>query len=239
MERILAQPQTGVFSVTERFRATTGTAATIYVSRSPTGSATANGPVWNLTADGKITVVDGVGNACDDVGGAPPCVEEDTGFRWVPGTWHEVRILVDVAAQTYRLFFDSAEYQAPDPLGFRGSPVALDALTYFPNTSPGGVAFDAIVVADEQGCTPDDSDADGEVDTTDGCPGSGAGDAVDSAGCSRSQFCAAVDATTRLGARFCKKVDWQNDEPLMESKDADCTIQKGDKGRADDKCVPR
>jgi hypothetical protein len=196
--------------------------------------------VWNIEADGKVTVLDGTGNNCDNVGGAPPCVSEDTGFRWVPGTWHEARVLVNVPAQTYRFFFDGVEYQAPDPLGFRGTPPQLDIVTYYPNTSPSGVAFDAISIDDEQqGCTPDDNDGDGEADTTDRCPDSAAGNAVDSAGCSVSQFCAAFDATTRVGARSCKRADWQNDEPLLEPKDADCTIQKGDKGRADDKCVPR
>jgi hypothetical protein len=51
------------------------------------------------------------------------------------------------------------------------------------------------------------------------------------------QFCSAIDATTRVGKRTCKKSDWQNDEPIMKSRDRDCTVDKGERGSEDDRCV--
>jgi hypothetical protein len=63
-----------------------------------------------------------------------------------------------------------------------------------------------------------DTDVDGLFDQFDACAGTPASTAVDSKGCSLVQFCAAaVDSTT------CKKVDWKNDEPLVDP--ADCAWQ--------------
>jgi hypothetical protein len=84
-----------------------------------------------------------------------------------------------------------------------------------------------------------DSDQDGHRDLDDACPGTAAGATVDQTGCSLAQFCAAIDATTSQGEKTCQASDWQNDEPLMTSRDADCTVEKGGPGRADDHCVPR
>jgi hypothetical protein len=59
-----------------------------------------------------------------------------------------------------------------------------------------------------------DADGDGEADPGDACPDTAAGAAVDSAGCSLAQFCAALDAAppwTRL--LTCGRLDWRNDEP--------------------------
>jgi YVTN family beta-propeller protein len=84
----------------------------------------------------------------------------------------------------------------------------------------------------------DDADADGESDVTDRCPATLIGDVIDSDGCSLSQFCAMLNATTRDGARACKKADWQNDEPLMRGKERDCIVQRGTSGPADVVCIP-
>lgn len=84
-----------------------------------------------------------------------------------------------------------------------------------------------------------DQDGDGEADATDTCPDTPEGAEVDQAGCSLEQFCTAIDATTPQGVRICKKSDWRNDEPLMNAKEADCWVEKGGRGRADDRCVPR
>ena len=85
-----------------------------------------------------------------------------------------------------------------------------------------------------------DADGDGESDTTDRCPGTPTGVPVDDSGCSPAQFCGKFDATTRDGARTCKKADWQNDEPLMRrGQSADCVFDKGtSKAPIDDRCVP-
>lgn len=82
-----------------------------------------------------------------------------------------------------------------------------------------------------------DADGDGEADSTDACPQTPAEVAVDSGGCSQAQFCAGFDATTKRGARTCKVADWENDEPV--GKPNDCTVDRGGKGSADDRCVPR
>jgi hypothetical protein len=84
-----------------------------------------------------------------------------------------------------------------------------------------------------------DQDGDGEADATDACPNTPEGAEVDQAGCSLTQFCAAIDATTKLGNTICKNSDWRNDNPLAASNKGDCRVKKGDPGRADDLCVPR
>ncbi len=83
-----------------------------------------------------------------------------------------------------------------------------------------------------------DADGDGHSDQSDACAATPAGEAVDQAGCSQAEFCASMDATTKAGAKACKKADWKNDEPLLKKKDANCTVEKGAKGSADDRCVP-
>jgi hypothetical protein len=90
----------------------------------------------------------------------------------------------------------------------------------------------ALTVADEDG--------DGRRDVDDRCAGTAAGEPIDETGCSRVQFCEQIDATTRDGARACKKADWRNDEPLMRVRDAaDCVRDTGaSKDETDDRCVP-
>ncbi len=83
-----------------------------------------------------------------------------------------------------------------------------------------------------------DTDGDGEDDSTDSCPATPAAQEVDGDGCSLDQFCGLVDASDRTGSRVCKKSDWKNDEPIMKSRDRDCTVDRGDRGREDDRCVP-
>ncbi|HWP66274.1 MAG TPA: thrombospondin type 3 repeat-containing protein [Candidatus Limnocylindria bacterium] len=82
-----------------------------------------------------------------------------------------------------------------------------------------------------------DTDGDGRRDLDDACASTAAGDSVDQGGCSLGQFCESIDATTKTGAKTCKKADWRNDEPLMKKSDADCRVDKGGKGSDDDRCV--
>lgn len=120
--------------------------------------------------------------------------------------------------------------------------IGPDRALYVTDTSGGRVLRIApVAVADPCPNQPlrVDSDTDGEADDTDRCPGTASGAAVDDAGCSVEQFCARVSATTKQGARSCKSADWNNDESFMKSKDADCKVDKGGKGHADDRCVPR
>jgi hypothetical protein len=74
--------------------------------------------------------------------------------------------------------------------------------------------------------TTSDVDGDGVPDVRDGCAATAAGAAVDDAGCSQGQFCGALPAGTKAERRACKKADWKNDEPLMATRQADCTYVK-------------
>lgn len=74
-----------------------------------------------------------------------------------------------------------------------------------------------------------DADADGVRDAADACASTPSGAVVDARGCSQAQFCAAVDTSTKAGRTLCKKSDWNNDEPLMKKKQADCTWSKATK----------
>ena len=69
-----------------------------------------------------------------------------------------------------------------------------------------------------------DGDADGVLDTTDTCPSTPSGQAVDLAGCSIAEFCAAYTQNN-----VCKSVDWMNDDPVGQG---DCRWTGGS-------CVPR
>jgi len=85
-----------------------------------------------------------------------------------------------------------------------------------------------------------DGDADGKLeDGTDKCLGTVPGHEVDADGCSLAQYCSKVDPRTKQGKKTCTKADWKNDEPLMNKGEQDCRIDKGGKGREDDRCVPR
>lgn len=72
-----------------------------------------------------------------------------------------------------------------------------------------------------------DQDGDGEEDRTDACTGTPLGKAVDQAGCSLSQVCIAVDASTRVGQKRCKAIDWKNDELLVSPLDCIVVKQNG------------
>lgn len=101
-----------------------------------------------------------------------------------------------------------------------------DACDEFPN---GGSALDQCL-DDLEALSRDprlaDSDGDGEGDASDLCPGTAASSEVDEAGCSRLQFCAAIDPGSARGRRTCELADWRNDEPLRRSK-GDCRVVRG------------
>lgn len=81
-----------------------------------------------------------------------------------------------------------------------------------------------------------DEDGDGELDTTDACPGTAPEIAVDNAGCSIEQFCAAIDLDRKKGVAICIHSDWMNDESL--GKPADCAISKRKHRSSQAACVP-
>ncbi|MGH0032075.1 MAG: thrombospondin type 3 repeat-containing protein [Myxococcota bacterium] len=70
----------------------------------------------------------------------------------------------------------------------------------------------------------DDADGDGEEDATDACPSTPEGAEIDSAGCSRSEFCASQVGSVsrsrrgrgRIGSLIaCYGADWRNDDPAV------------------------
>jgi hypothetical protein len=72
-----------------------------------------------------------------------------------------------------------------------------------------------------------DTDADGIPDRLDHCAGTPAGVSVDAEGCSLTQFCARIDASTPKGLLLCAAVDWQNDEPLVGAADCQTRVAAG------------
>ncbi|MCH8043349.1 MAG: cadherin-like domain-containing protein [Planctomycetes bacterium] len=121
VHRRLPAAQSGRISIEQHVRFTD--LAGSFTSRPFGTSATPAeiGPQWTAE-NGKILVRDG-----DGAGGGAML---DTGFRWQPGEWHQVSIVVDVAAQTYELSFDGEKYESPEPLGFRGSPTSIREIDY-------------------------------------------------------------------------------------------------------------
>ena len=86
-------------------------------------------------------------------------------------------------------------------------------------------------------CPVPDEDGDGEADSTDRCPGTPLGMAVDDGGCSEEQFCARFDVTTAKGRKLCKRADWQNDNPAPR-RHGDCEVLHGKVAGNRDRCVP-
>jgi hypothetical protein len=71
-----------------------------------------------------------------------------------------------------------------------------------------------------------DGDTDGVRDVADACPETAPFAAVDGLGCSRAQFCAAIQATTGRERSVCNHSDWGNDEPLADDPQ-DCRASAG------------
>jgi hypothetical protein len=80
-----------------------------------------------------------------------------------------------------------------------------------------------------------DTDADGVHDLVDSCSATPLGEGVDDSGCSLPQFCSSVDVNEAAGRRACKRLDWQNDEPIMRGVNRDCTRLRNGSAQA---CVP-
>ncbi len=81
-----------------------------------------------------------------------------------------------------------------------------------------------------------DADGDGVLDVADLCAGTAPNTRVDLDGCSRSQFCESVDATTRAGAQFCRSSDWLDDEPGKRNP-GDCRVKKPSRSQTP-LCIP-
>jgi hypothetical protein len=135
VQRVLAQPQTGLFAVDQALQLSAGGRMLSRIENSkreggPNEEANI-GVQWIALEDGRIVVLDGDGLQGGTV--------RDTGFRYQPGVWHRVTTVIDVGSNTWRFFFDGAEYAAAAPLGFRGTLTSLDAVQYLSEVS--GVTY--------------------------------------------------------------------------------------------------
>jgi hypothetical protein len=83
-----------------------------------------------------------------------------------------------------------------------------------------------------------DADGDGIYDSGDDCLGTPPAVEVDRMGCSAEQFCGTISVADSVGRRTCRRSDWKNDEALMRSRYADCTIDRVGLGVEDDRCIP-
>ena len=142
ISRTLATQRTDVFRIRQRMRFDAGARLVVYNDQQANQGNAFQGPIWQAFADGNFRVIDGVGNAC------VVCAGEITGFTWSPDVWYDVMIEVDFPSQTWEFFVDGNKYNAPDPLGFRGTPTYLDRIRYQSEGSGGSAAFlDALVVS--------------------------------------------------------------------------------------------
>jgi hypothetical protein len=78
-----------------------------------------------------------------------------------------------------------------------------------------------------------DADGDGVGDAADVCAATPEGSEVDATGCSLAEFCGDHAVSTKRERKLCRLADWDNDEPGMTKKEADCAFD-----RAQSLCVP-
>ncbi len=137
--RLLNQNLTDPFRISQRVRFDAGARLVAYTEQNTDSNGT-QGAIWSAFADGQFRAVDGTGDGCF------VCPTEVTGFNWEPDTWYQIDMLVDPATQTYDFYVDNVMYVAPDPLGFRGTPTALNRVRYLSEGS-GDVYLDALEIS--------------------------------------------------------------------------------------------
>jgi len=107
---------------------------------------------------------------------------------------------------------------------------ACDEFPDDPNNERAACLVDLDEMEAELAAATADADGDGVHDTKDTCAETPTGAVVDATGCSQAQFCNAIAVATGSGKKLCKKADWNNDEPVMTKKQADCFYDKGPRG---------
>lgn len=110
IHRSLAESQYWPFIIEQHVRLPAGGGVTSRPGQGGTGSLI--GPQWSASG-GTFWAFDGNG-----AGGG---VFEDTGIPWTNMEWHKVTLHVNPITQTFDFFVDNQKYEAPDPLGFRGT----------------------------------------------------------------------------------------------------------------------
>jgi hypothetical protein len=112
----------------------------------PSSSAVGNegvsiGPEWRISGpigNRHFDVLDGIGDQLESNW-------ESTGIDAKPGEWQHVLLDINVATQTWTFSVDGVMYNAPDPLGFRGTPPNIDNIEYITDSSG---YIDSVVVRD-------------------------------------------------------------------------------------------
>ncbi len=130
------------FEIEQYVRMSTGARLVAYVEQQFSSNALYQGPIWQAFPDGRFYVIDGVGD------GAAVAPREFSGSTWEPDVWYKINIVGDVATQTWEFFVNDVRYDAPDPLGFRGTPSMLDRVRYLSEGS-GPVLLDAVSIVPE------------------------------------------------------------------------------------------
>lgn len=205
--------------------------------------------------DQIVRVLDGNGNVLLDfspvtVRGAHPGTGEDNGDGEGPREHTWIRLAQPIVAESalriqfgpnWRIGIDNIDFDQTVDDGSGECSLDAECQAGLSATASALVAceMDLDVARSEVSRLGDDEDADRLPDLYDACPGTVSGVEIDRTGCSRWQFCGSVDATQPTERTLCKKLDWQNDEPLMKSRDRDCTLDMGRRdSAADDRCIP-
>jgi hypothetical protein len=95
-----------------------------------------------------------------------------------------------------------------------------------PNPSLALCEDDLLTCEEDLAAAGADADGDGVGDSSDTCAATLGAQAVDAAGCSLTQFCSAHPVATKRDKKLCKLADWNNDEPSMKAKEADCAFDR-------------
>jgi hypothetical protein len=142
MGRVLSAPQMGRVLIEEHVQFAPGADLVAYTDeRSVTFNPSLHAAIWQVHADNKFYVIDGLGN-----GGSP--TPQATGFTWLPNTWYTIDLDVNMVSQTWTFAVNGVPYVPPHPLGFRGNPTFMNDFNFLSEGS-GAVFVDAITVVPE------------------------------------------------------------------------------------------
>jgi len=131
----------GQLTIEQYVRFTEGARLVAYVEQGTTESTALHGPVWQAFPNHRFNVIDGTGD-----GGSPTPIV--TNFAWEPNVWYKITVHTNVATQTWDFAVNDVPYVSANPLGFRGSPTALDEVRYLSEGS-GLVFLDALTIVPE------------------------------------------------------------------------------------------
>jgi Calx-beta domain len=105
----------GVLSVSQMIYIPPNGGVQEYIQGPGATTAAATAAQWYAFPNGNFQVIDGPNY-------------EDTGIAVPINTWTKVSLLIELASQTYDFFINDVQFNAPDPLGFRGDPPNLDTV---------------------------------------------------------------------------------------------------------------